>query len=130
MVCVSNVDLCCCLLIFQVTARVVRLETLRQALGMLRELSSLILIGLNIVVLAGSSLHPSQTSSLSSGRIIGGTDAAPGRFIFHEFSVLQLFPGEFPHLVMITRGVCGSFMCTGSLVSNKAVVTAGHCCDG
>jgi len=83
---------------------------------MLGDSSSLIVFSFNIVVLAASSLHRSQTSSLSSGRIYGGTDAAPG---------------EFPHLVMITRGGCGgSFMCTGSLVSKKVVVTAGHCCDG
>merc|ERR1712223_412182 len=54
-------------------------------------------------------------SSLPKGRIYGGTDAEPG---------------EFPHLVLITRGCDGSLMCTGSLVSEKAVVTAGHCCDG
>merc|ERR1712130_113747 len=90
-------------------------ETWGRAPGMSRELSSLILVFLDIV-LAGASLHLSETSSFSSGRIIGGTDADPG---------------EFPHLVMITRGGCdGSFMCTGSLISNKAVVTAGHCCDG
>merc|ERR1719180_374157 len=78
--------------------------------------SLLILFSLNIFVLFASSLHRPQTFSLSSERIYGGTDA---------------HPGEFPHLVMITRGGCGgSFMCTGSLVSKKAVVTAGHCCDG
>ena len=113
----------------------VRLETLRQALGMSRELSSLILVCLDMLALAGSSLQPSRTSSLSSGRIYGGTDAAPGRFFLHKFLgfvSLKPFPGEFPHLVMITRvgSVGTSFMCTGSLVSNKAVVTAGHCCDG
>merc|ERR1711971_944628 len=90
---------------------------MRQAFGMFGASSSLIVFSLNIFVLAASSLHRPQASSLSSERIYGGTDADPG---------------EFPHLVMITRGGCGggSFMCTGSLVSNKAVVTAGHCCDG
>jgi len=84
---------------------------------MFRDSSSLVLLSFNIVVFAASSLRGSLMSSLSSGRIYGGKDADPG---------------EFPHLVMITRGGCGggSFMCTGSLVSNKAVVTAGHCCDG
>ena len=42
------------------------------------------------------------------------------------------FSGEFPHLVLITRdGAIGTtIVCTGSLISEKAVVTAGHCCDG
>merc|ERR1711953_1343640 len=83
-----------------------------QALAMLRSASLLILFSSNILVLDASSL---KTASLSKGRIYGGTDADPG---------------EFPHLVLITRGCGGSQMCTGSLVSNKAVVTVGHCCDG
>merc|ERR1712055_817493 len=49
------------------------------------------------------------------GRIVGGTDACPG---------------EFPHQIMLTRGVGGSLMCGGSLVGPTKVVTAGHCCDG
>ena len=56
-----------------------RLETHSQAARMSRELSSLILVLLDIVVLAGASLHPSETSSFSNGRIIGGTDADPGK---------------------------------------------------
>ena len=38
--------------------------------------------------------------------------------------------GEFPHQIMLTRGVGGSLMCGGSLVAPDVVVTAGHCCDG
>merc|ERR1711931_616771 len=49
------------------------------------------------------------------GRIVGGTDA---------------YPGEFPHQIMLTRGVCGSLMCGGSIVGSNKVITAGHCCDG
>ena len=50
--------------------------------------------------------------------------------LFFLFFFPRTFSGEFPHLVLITRGCGGSQMCTGSLVSNKAVVTVGHCCDG
>merc|ERR1712179_418972 len=49
------------------------------------------------------------------GRIVGGTDA---------------YPGEFPHQIMLTRGVGGSLMCGGSIVGSNKVITAGHCCDG
>merc|ERR1712072_1391887 len=49
------------------------------------------------------------------GRIVGGTDA---------------YPGEFPHQIMMTRGVGGSLMCGGSIVGSNKVITAGHCCDG
>merc|ERR1712210_352058 len=49
------------------------------------------------------------------GRIVGGTDA---------------YPGEFPHQIMLTRGVGGSPMCGGSIVGSNKVITAGHCCDG
>jgi len=49
------------------------------------------------------------------GRIVGGEDAEPG---------------EFPHQIMLTRGVGGSLMCGGSLVAANKVVTAAHCCDG
>merc|ERR1712004_921819 len=48
-------------------------------------------------------------------RIVGGTDA---------------YPGEFPHQIMLTRGVGGSLMCGGSIVGSNKVITAGHCCDG
>merc|ERR1712154_700986 len=37
------------------------------------------------------------------GRIVGGTDA---------------YPGEFPHQIMLTRGVGGSLMCGGSIVDS------------
>merc|ERR1712037_226335 len=47
------------------------------------------------------------------GRIVGGTDA---------------YPGEFPHQIMLTRGVGGSLMCGGSIVGSNKVITAGHCC--
>jgi len=50
-----------------------------------------------------------------NSRIVGGEDAEPG---------------EFPHQITLTRGVGGSLMCGGSLVSANKVVTAGHCCDG
>merc|ERR1719153_201814 len=53
--------------------------------------------------------------SRGGGRIGGGEDAEPG---------------EFPHQIMLTRGVGGSLMCGGSLVGPSKVVTAGHCCDG
>ena len=53
--------------------------------------------------------------SRGGGRIVGGTDASRG---------------EFPHQIMLTRGVGGSLMCGGSLVAADMVVTAGHCCDG
>jgi len=49
------------------------------------------------------------------GRIVGGTDASQG---------------EFPHQIVLTRGVGGSLMCGGSLVAPDRVITAGHCCDG
>ena len=52
------------------------------------------------------------------------------KFVVSKYFCSSTFPGEFPHLVLITRGCDGSLMCTGSLVSEKAVVTAGHCCDG
>merc|ERR1712071_349534 len=42
------------------------------------------------------------------GRIVGGTDASRG---------------EFPHQIMLTRGVGGALMCGGSLVSDD------HCRD-
>merc|ERR1719211_593176 len=38
------------------------------------------------------------------GRIVGGTDA---------------YPGEFPHQIMLTRGVGGSLMCGGSIVGSN-----------
>merc|ERR1711971_62961 len=41
-----------------------------------------------------------------------------------------LMPGEFPHQIMLTRGVGGSLMCGGSIVGSNKVITAGHCCDG
>merc|ERR1712080_12051 len=47
--------------------------------------------------------------------IVGGTDA---------------YPGQFPHQIMLTRGVGGSLMCGGSIVGSNKVITAGHCCDG
>lgn len=47
--------------------------------------------------------------------IVGGEEAAPG---------------EFPHQVSVLRGVGGSPMCGGSLISGDRVLTAGHCCDG
>jgi len=58
-----------------------------------------------------------QSTHLSrgGGRIVNGDDAEVG---------------EFPHQVMITRGVGGSLMCGGSLIAPGKVVTAGHCCDG
>ena len=42
----------------------------------------------------------------------------------------SFFAGEFPHQIMLTRGVGGSLMCGGSLVAPDVVITAGHCCDG
>jgi len=53
--------------------------------------------------------------SRGGDRIVGGTDASRG---------------EFPHQIMLTRGVGGSLMCGGSLVAADTVITAGHCCDG
>merc|ERR1719361_987759 len=47
------------------------------------------------------------------GRIVGGTDA---------------YPGEFPHQIMLTRGVGGSLMCGGSIVGSNKVITAGTVC--
>merc|ERR1719474_2223175 len=49
------------------------------------------------------------------GRIVGGETADRG---------------EFPHQIVLTRGVGGSLMCGGSLVAPDRVITAGHCCDG
>jgi trypsin len=53
--------------------------------------------------------------SRGGGRIVGGTNAARD---------------EFPHQIILTRGVGGSLMCGGSLVAPNRVITAGHCCDG
>merc|ERR1712004_243691 len=44
------------------------------------------------------------------GRIVGGTDA---------------YPGEFPHQIMLTRGVGGSLMCGGSIVGSNFLSTVG-----
>jgi trypsin len=63
----------------------------------------------------GSEKLASTPLHRGGGRIVGGTDASPG---------------EFPHQIMLTRGVGGSLMCGGSLVAPSVVVTAGHCCDG
>merc|ERR1712215_124037 len=38
--------------------------------------------------------------------------------------------GEFPWLVVVTRGVGGSMLCQGTLIASDKVLTAGHCCDG
>merc|ERR1712240_281640 len=43
------------------------------------------------------------------GRIVGGTDA---------------YPGEFPHQIMLTRGVGGSLMCGGSIAGSNRTTTA------
>merc|ERR1712179_881464 len=53
--------------------------------------------------------------SRGGNRIVGGEDAEKG---------------EFPHQIVLTRGVGGSLMCGGSLVGPDRVITAGHCCDG
>ena len=55
-------------------------------------------------------------------KFLNNFEIRPGKKIF--------FSGEFPHLVMITRdGAIGNtIVCTGSLISEKAVVSAGHCC--
>merc|ERR1711910_49536 len=66
------------------------------------------------VVFGSSKLEHTPLHS-GGGRIVGGTDASRG---------------EFPHQIMLTRGVGGSLMCGGSLVAPDVVVTAGHCCDG
>merc|ERR1712018_58848 len=63
----------------------------------------------------GSSKLEHTPMHSGGGRIVGGTDASRG---------------EFPHQIMLTRGVGGSLMCGGSLVAPDVVVTAGHCCDG
>merc|ERR1712012_131541 len=97
---------------------------------------------LTFVVIAAQAVED-LPSSLPWGRIYGGTDAEPGEFP-HLVSKDQghmlkfalekkiFFSGEFPQLVLITRdGAIGTtIVCTGSLISEKAVVTAGHCCDG
>ena len=63
-----------------------------------------------------SSKFLSTPLARGGGRIVGGTEAAPG---------------EFPHQIMLLRGgVGGSLMCGGSLVAPDRVITAGHCCDG
>jgi len=66
------------------------------------------------VVFGSSKLEHTPLHS-GGGRIVGGTDAQRG---------------EFPHQIMLTRGVGGSLMCGGSLVAPDVVITAGHCCDG
>merc|ERR1712045_78852 len=63
----------------------------------------------------GSSKLEHTPMHSGGGRIVGGTDASRG---------------EFPHQIMLTRGVGGSLMCGGSLVRSNKVITAGHCCDG
>merc|ERR1712055_834509 len=57
--------------------------------------------------------HP--VNDLGNGdKIVGGEDARRG---------------EFPWQVMLTWGLGGSLMCGGSLLSDRMVVTAAHCCD-
>ncbi|XP_004925952.1 chymotrypsin-2 [Bombyx mori] len=50
-----------------------------------------------------------------NARIVGGTEAAPG---------------SHPHMVFLTSGRIRSFICGGSLVSTRTVLTAGHCVAG
>merc|ERR1712110_554572 len=73
----------------------------------------LLLLCLGIVY--GSSKLEHTPLHSGGGRIVGGTDASRG---------------EFPHQIMLTRGVGGSLMCGGSIVGSNKVITAGHCCDG
>merc|ERR1712110_464046 len=76
---------------------------------------ALLLLQLSLGFAYGSSKLEYTPMHSGGGRIVGGTDA---------------YPGEFPHQIMLTRGVGGSLMCGGSIVGSNKVITAGHCCDG
>ena len=81
---------------------------------------------------AGSSKLEHTPLHSGGGRIVGGTDASRGKFLSEVGYCHRTLncTGEFPHQIMLTRGVGGSLMCGGSLVAPDVVITAGHCCDG
>merc|ERR1712055_355319 len=82
------------------------------------KMKTFIVLAICLALASGRRLSKKAIStplSRGGGRIVGGTNADKG---------------EFPHQIVLTRGVGGSLMCGGSLVAPDVVITAGHCCDG